>query len=254
MSPERIEKRIMRKEKSVEKLSGFLQDRSRADSAQRLAGLMRSATELFSLKYAASYPSEEVTPYIKTALQAGVSLFDHQRKLGRSFPDCNYFRFRLMVHLSVLTGQNLGFVQSVVRREYEEPSVRIDPTEEELLRLVLQATERSETRLTTRLDALIDRCGLASASKEDRTLVLPLAKGLQSILRDDAEALEAELRKRVDLHHRSATRGELRFSYEGILCLPSMAVAQIALDRGLSVADFSGHLGFELLRKEGKLE
>jgi hypothetical protein len=95
---------------------------------------------------------------------------------------------------------------------------------------------------------VVEACGVASASKETRLFLLPLAEGLLALEGGDDEAWNRSIARLVAAHAREARSGELKLRAESCICLGGLLLAGLGLKRGRVCRAESPYLPLFLLR------
>ncbi|QRK09609.1 immunity 49 family protein [Archangium violaceum] len=97
------------------------------------------------------------------------------------------------------------------------------------------------------IEELIAKCSSDTASKDDRQSVLPEVQALRAVATQDTKLLDESLAEVVKAHEVQAKRGELKLRSEGFICLPAMALAKLAQERGMQCGVKSPYLPLFLL-------
>jgi Immunity protein 49 len=97
------------------------------------------------------------------------------------------------------------------------------------------------------LQRLEDYCSSDRASKEERKFVLPKIRGIKAIVSGDQASLNRAITDLIEAHKWEALRGEYRLMDEGLICLPGMTLAKLALERNMAAPVKSDYLPLRLL-------
>ncbi len=95
--------------------------------------------------------------------------------------------------------------------------------------------------------AVLRACEAATASRDDRLGVAPSVRGLEAVARADALQLNEALAQRLAAHQEDALRGDYKRLYEGLVCLPALALVALARRAGMASVVVSGYLPTHLL-------
>lgn len=113
----------------------------------------------------------------------------------------------------------------------------------DLLRPVLAGHPVNENAVA----ALQTDCADASASREDRRVILPIAQGLQAIQHSAAEPWNLAIAQITAAHTLQAETGGLRRLPTGLMCLEAMMLARLGLSAGLFCKATSPYLPLHLI-------
>lgn len=99
------------------------------------------------------------------------------------------------------------------------------------------------------LAQLIKCCRSDTASKHARKSILPRLQGLRALQTGSQDIWRQSIEGLVRDHEWEATKGEFRLLFDGFLCLPALALAQLGKERGMSCTINSAYLPLVLLEK-----
>jgi hypothetical protein len=106
------------------------------------------------------------------------------------------------------------------------------------------AEQRLDVEMCFRLE---ERLASNTASKDDRQLLLPFARGLHEAMEGSSSRWNDAIAEIVKAHEIEAKKGEYKRSANGFMCLPGLALAQLGLERGLTCSIRSIYLPLQLL-------
>ena len=96
--------------------------------------------------------------------------------------------------------------------------------------------------------AVIEDCGRVRASRDDRTSLLPAARGFLSVAARDADDWNYALAQILVAHRREAMHGEWKYLPSGLISFRALYLAKYGLDRGLKLTAESDYMPISLLR------
>lgn len=92
-----------------------------------------------------------------------------------------------------------------------------------------------------------ERLASDSASRDERSILLPGARGLRGAVEGDSKLWNDAIAELVAAHAVEAKKGEYKRSESGFICLPALALAKLGLERGLTSSVRSVYLPLEIM-------
>ncbi len=215
-----------------------------ADAADTIGGL---ALRLGLVGHALGNPAHEVAARFRCAARHLAAALSHRPEPG---PDDFRDPFRAELWLDVIAA--FGTTADRQRCAALEAGALRHPAHVETATqgAYLKLLQRAVAGLTPEpaaVRAVLKACDAPTASRDDRLGVLPCARGLDAIARRDARGLNEALAQRLAAHAEDALRGDFKRRFEGLVCLPALALAAIGQYAGLVTTVTSDYLPLQLL-------